>query len=205
MINKERKEDYVGKKFGRLYIKDVQVIDHYSTAIADCDCGKKDVLVRISLLKENRIKSCGCLRRERAKTLSDSCRVNFGVCRYCGSEKLYAKNLCRLCYQRQLNNNGIITPTRKERAEMRAKKVLEPKPKTVWEIKRDKFAEEYSDVVFHTERQKEIYEMYTEQKLSISEIGRRLNISRQAVSVILKEIKRLKHRHYENFILNKTK
>ena len=56
-------EYYIGKKYNRLTILDAFMKNRYHMAKCQCDCGKI-VITRISALKNNSIKSCGCYQKE---------------------------------------------------------------------------------------------------------------------------------------------
>lgn len=83
------KEDLTGKRFGRLIvlkqIEDYVVPSgrHHPQWLCSCDCGKENVKVLGTSLKNGHTRSCGCLREENLKTAStthgDSYSKLYGV------------------------------------------------------------------------------------------------------------------------------
>lgn len=61
-----------------------------------CDCGK-EIDVRGRNLTRGQTTSCGCLRKESHK--GTRIRTKQFGCMECGSEKHYAKGLCKKCYE----------------------------------------------------------------------------------------------------------
>lgn len=66
-------KDLTGIKFGRLtVIKKYDVVGNgESRYLCNCDCGKKDLIVRRGNLKGGNTQSCGCLQSER---VAESCK-----------------------------------------------------------------------------------------------------------------------------------
>lgn len=98
-------EDLTGQKFGHLtVIKRGENYHRHSRWWCQCDCGNTElILVLGANLKNGGTQSCGCLRKERAKTwgtnLGRNNRKHFG-CMICGSDKHFAKGMCHACYER---------------------------------------------------------------------------------------------------------
>lgn len=109
----------IGEKFGKLTV--VQRVEDYVAHngkhrimyLCKCDCGNEKV-IRGEHLRSGHTQSCGCLRKEISKEISDEHRKilkenarkngiknrkHFG-CMYCGSDVHYAKGLCRNCYNK---------------------------------------------------------------------------------------------------------
>ncbi len=63
-----RRGDWVGKRYGRLVVKEVLPCEHYqgvwqqTRALCQCDCGE-EVIVTTNNLRSGNTRSCGCLRR----------------------------------------------------------------------------------------------------------------------------------------------
>lgn len=55
-----RNKSELGNKFGKLTV--TRYVDQQHV-MADCDCGTKDVEVRLSSLRSGNTRSCGCLRK----------------------------------------------------------------------------------------------------------------------------------------------
>lgn len=55
------REPDIGKKFGKLVVKQFVIEDKVTYAICDCDCGKKNIKINYGHIKNNKVKSCGCL------------------------------------------------------------------------------------------------------------------------------------------------
>lgn len=64
------KEELIGKKFGRITIlsieKNKKKNDNHLMARGRCDCGN-ETYQRLTLLINNKVKSCGCLSKEKTK------------------------------------------------------------------------------------------------------------------------------------------
>ena len=91
--------DLTGKKFGRLTV--IERVSHKSPHaywLCECDCGSKLILVRGTYLRKGNIKSCGCLHKDHAKELGLNNR-KYSNCTICGSDKHYAKGMCKNCYE----------------------------------------------------------------------------------------------------------
>ena len=67
--------------------------------LCKCECGNNNVKVRGFALASGKIKSCGCMRKQRAKKMGLNNRRDFG-CMNCGSDKHYAKGYCHNCYEK---------------------------------------------------------------------------------------------------------
>ena len=67
--------------------------------LCKCECGNNNVKVRGFALTSGKIKSCGCMRKQRAKKMGLNNRRDFG-CMNCGSDKHYAKGYCHNCYEK---------------------------------------------------------------------------------------------------------
>ena len=109
-------KDITGQKFGRLTaIEPTQKrsSNGFVFWLCKCDCGK-EAIVRNDRLRRGNTRSCGCLareillenckkitekRREAASKMGKARRKHFG-CMYCGSDKHFAKGLCRSCYNK---------------------------------------------------------------------------------------------------------
>ena len=71
-------DDLINQRFGRLVITGKSSKrDKYGAVfwICDCDCGKKNILVRGKSLKNGSTKSCGCLHNERLKQINKSRKI----------------------------------------------------------------------------------------------------------------------------------
>lgn len=94
-----------GSKFGKLTVV-CTVDDKY--CVTKCDCGSKPKVIGIYSLVYGNTRSCGCLighnmgeaGKEKCRQMGLSHRKHFG-CTECGSDKHYAKGLCRSCYNKQ--------------------------------------------------------------------------------------------------------
>lgn len=68
---------YIGKKFGKLYITGPEVRKpkkngYYERFVyGECDCGKKNVLIRLSSLMQGDARSCGCEKEEAKRKFSE--------------------------------------------------------------------------------------------------------------------------------------
>lgn len=110
-----KEKDMTGLRFGRLVA--IKVVERRKNGVkwlCKCDCGN-EAIVRGNYLRSGHTKSCGCLAKEnlklprnyseetikslkeRARKMGLASRKHFG-CMYCGSDKHYAKGLCRSCY-----------------------------------------------------------------------------------------------------------
>lgn len=70
--SKTHSKDMSGQKIDMLYLKERLVIDNETHYLCDCDCGRKDVLIKRTYFDDKKsIKSCGCyssiVRKEMAK------------------------------------------------------------------------------------------------------------------------------------------
>lgn len=93
-------EDFTGRTFNRLTVESEAPRGPKSMRMMNCVCvcgGRK--VVPLTSLKLGLIKSCGCLRVEKARSMGQNVRKYTG-CSYCGSEKHYAQGYCRICYNR---------------------------------------------------------------------------------------------------------
>lgn len=87
LLNKNKKIDMVGKRFGRLVVTREKPIEDYpnhkrpcAAWYCDCDCGTKDHLVDGTSLRAGRIKSCGCLTADSARNgYTDIMGQKFGM------------------------------------------------------------------------------------------------------------------------------
>ena len=62
--NQSRKQDYIGRKFGRLtIIKNTNIVGHVECL---CDCGNRKTILLASI-KSGHTKSCGCLHKEQLR------------------------------------------------------------------------------------------------------------------------------------------
>jgi len=95
------KNDLTGQRFGKLVV--IQETDQRKKRsicwLCQCDCGN-EIVVSSDFLVQGRTKSCGCLLPESSHKQGLSMRQNFG-CMECGSDKHYAKGLCRNCYEKR--------------------------------------------------------------------------------------------------------
>lgn len=59
-------KDLTGQKFGRLTVTGYAGPNKSRSIMwyCDCDCGTKGILVSGQYLRDGRVKSCGCLKRE---------------------------------------------------------------------------------------------------------------------------------------------
>ena len=67
--------------------------------LCKCECGNDNVKVRGFGLTSGKYKSCGCIRKQRARKMGLNNRKDFG-CMNCGSDKHYAKGYCHNCYEK---------------------------------------------------------------------------------------------------------
>ena len=59
-------EDITGQRFGNLTVLGYSHSNHGAYWRCRCDCGKEEVIVNGTKLKHGRVKSCGCLAKEKA-------------------------------------------------------------------------------------------------------------------------------------------
>ena len=89
----------IGDRFGRLVVVDKGSKSGYVKV--QCDCGSPVKEVNKYNMEKGSIKSCGCLTaeisKERINNLHAARRKHFG-CMVCGSDKHWAKGLCKSCY-----------------------------------------------------------------------------------------------------------
>lgn len=89
----------IGDKFGRLAV--VGNGSKYGYVKVQCDCGYPVKEVNKYNLTSGQTKSCGCLlaetNREKMNKLHAARRKHYG-CMVCGSDKHWAKGLCKNCY-----------------------------------------------------------------------------------------------------------
>jgi hypothetical protein len=123
-----RGKDIRGERFGRLLVVDrARREDGTLVWLCNCDCGNT-TKVQMALLTRGNTRSCGCLKREVAKTVwghtrrnvvCPTCNKSFEICRgskkkycskvcyrapqrsLCGHEPVVCKGLCKPCYNRQ--------------------------------------------------------------------------------------------------------
>lgn len=105
-----RMKDITGQRFGRLVA--IEPTKRRSSGgspywLCECDCGNETIVVSYRL-QSGVTKSCGCLRaevaREKMRKIHAENRKHFN-CIYCGSDKHYAKGLCRNCYIKKKKRN----------------------------------------------------------------------------------------------------
>ena len=96
-------KDLTGQRFGKLVVIEQSgfVTDNNSglrSAVwkCKCDCGK-ETNVRGANLTRRTTNSCGCLKSGHKGT---RIRGKYTSCTKCGSDKHYAKGLCRNCYEK---------------------------------------------------------------------------------------------------------
>lgn len=93
--------DIIGKKFGRLTVLSFNRYNkgfYYYNCM--CDCGNTAVVCRNNILR-GYTKSCGCLQRETGAIHGKKRKKQIRyMCSFCGERVVYAKNLCRNCYER---------------------------------------------------------------------------------------------------------
>ena len=89
----------IGKKFNHLLVvAEAESKNGRKMWKCKCDCGNFCV-VSGQYLRNGRAKSCGCMRKQRAKKMGLNNRRDFG-CMNCGSDKHYAKGYCHNCYEK---------------------------------------------------------------------------------------------------------
>lgn len=95
--------DITGQRFGKLVAirAEGRTLDRRELWLCKCDCGNTALTRKRNLITGN-TKSCGCLRKENG--VAD--QKNFG-CMICGSDKHYAKGLCRNCYRKRSGKQWI--------------------------------------------------------------------------------------------------
>ena len=102
-------DDLIGKRFGRLLIIGSEFKGNTIYYKCKCDCGKITMVKRGNLL-ENRIKSCGCLKKEintkNARIMGLKNRKEM-YCKVCG-KKHYARGLCKNCYERERRKGLLV-------------------------------------------------------------------------------------------------
>lgn len=94
--------DMTGQRFGKLtVISPTKKRDKRGVVfwLCKCDCGN-ETIVSGTRLRRGETKSCGCVWEENIKKAHIARRKHFG-CMYCGSDKHYAKGLCRTCYDKK--------------------------------------------------------------------------------------------------------
>lgn len=101
---KYTKNDLTGRRFGKLVvIKETELRKRRCICwLCKCDCGNEKTVSSDYLIKGH-THSCGCLRVDRAKQMVRYNIKNSG-CMECGSDKHYAKGLCRSCYEKKKRN-----------------------------------------------------------------------------------------------------
>lgn len=94
MPRKPWHKDESGNKYGMLTVVKYAYTHPNRGAMFECkcDCGNTTFASGGELRSGNKI-SCGCSRKRRRKPRADFCIE-------CGSENIYAKNLCRRCYMK---------------------------------------------------------------------------------------------------------
>lgn len=89
----------IGDRFGRLTVVAEGSKPYYYKV--QCDCGSPIKEVYKYNLTKGDIRSCGCILKEvvkeNVKKAHEANRKHFG-CMVCGSDKHYAKGLCKKCY-----------------------------------------------------------------------------------------------------------
>lgn len=97
-------KNIAGMRFGRLTaIKPTEKKSGSAICwLCKCDCGNEKIASG-SHLRNGFTKSCGCLHKESGRKniikAHNAIRKHFG-CMYCGSDKHYARGLCRSCYNK---------------------------------------------------------------------------------------------------------
>lgn len=189
-------EEYINKRFGKLIILSIE--DHTSKIATKghvsrnckckCDCGT--VCIKdFYLVKSGKVKSCGCKSRFKQKAKISVNHLT-ETCSYCGNKGTYAKGLCPACYLRKLKHDGVITPSLREIQERKKERERkEAEIPTASELIREGYKQ---TALAKTDKQQLVYDMYFVEKLSQSEIARRLGISKQAVNNKLKAMQKIK-------------
>jgi hypothetical protein len=99
--------DITGLRFGQLTaISPTKKRNKDGTVfwLCKCDCGN-EIITNGNRLRSGHTKSCGCLRKGGLQKAHIARRKHFG-CMYCGSDKHYAKGLCRTCYDKK--RRGVL-------------------------------------------------------------------------------------------------
>lgn len=102
----------IGDKYNNLTVVGIGHKQNYKQFYyVQCDCGSPVIEVCGYRLKDGTTKSCGCLRKkigaeigkiygsQNGRKAGLSRRKHFG-CMICGSDKHYAKGMCRSCYDK---------------------------------------------------------------------------------------------------------
>jgi hypothetical protein len=83
-IDKRIKHNFIGKRFGRLVILERVYTDTKPTKVeylCECDCGNKIITNQGNLTRKRQsTKSCGCLRRDLARSRNREKHVNWKGC-----------------------------------------------------------------------------------------------------------------------------
>ena len=76
-----KRKDWVGKRYGRLVVREILPTAHYrgkylqTRVLCECDCGGTAV-VYVNNLRSGNTRSCGCWREERMYTDKNPARVH---------------------------------------------------------------------------------------------------------------------------------
>ncbi len=137
-----RIKNVAGQRFGRLLVSELtRREDSKPVWICQCDCGNT-TKVQTALLTGGNTRSCGCLKREIAKTYwagsrrkvhCPSCNKEFEICKgssrkycskscyrqptvsLCGHLPVAIKGLCKFCYQKNYRKTHPEVRTAKSR------------------------------------------------------------------------------------------
>lgn len=93
-------KDLTNHRFGKLTAIEPTKERKYGCIIwkCICDCGRT-VYLPSNWLTRGAVASCGCLQKANARQMGLHNRKCFG-CMECGSDRHYAKGLCKNCYNR---------------------------------------------------------------------------------------------------------
>ena len=77
----KRNEKYKGKKYGKLlilkYVEDKKTKHSNSYYLCKCDCGNEKI-IELRSMKSGRVKSCGCIQKERIRKIGKESKLPFG-------------------------------------------------------------------------------------------------------------------------------
>lgn len=125
-VRKKQPHVLIGKEIGKLKVKDIIYEGKRPYAICDCSCGNANIKVRTDNIESGITKSCGCLRKEGKKHISEHKHISysnglwvvhinfFGELRYLGSYKKLEKAITirdealKVMNEARSNNNEEI-------------------------------------------------------------------------------------------------
>ena len=200
-------EEYIGKKYNLLTIKEIvgdTASKKRSRCLCVCDCGN-EITTGLYPVLTGKTKSCGCYRKEVSKLNAlklNNRKYPIGQgCSYCGATPIYAKGYCKNCYSRSKRNNNVLIPKKELLKEIRKQKELEKQSRFGLSIKKYEIYKKLEKGIgmnFSTEIQKKIFDMIVQDKMSGTQIAKKLNVSRQYVNGVTKTLSKQIERYLNN-------